>query len=347
MAEKMKAAFLHKPRDVRIEEIDKPRPRDGEVLVRIKAVGVCGSDVHYYKSGRIGSFVVEQPMILGHESSGFVAEVGEGVKNLRVGDRVTIEPGFPCRRCFYCKTGRYNLCPDVIFYATPPVNGAFCEFQTAAADFVFPIPDDMTFEEGAMIEPLSVAVHACNRGKVSVGDVVAVLGAGSIGLLTLQVARARGAARIIAIDLSPRRLEAARRFGADETINARNSDVVAEINRLTGGEGVDVVFEAAGAVPTFQQSVGIVRRGGRIVLIGMPPQETFPMPMLAAASKEVDILGVFRYANCYPTAIGLVASGKVDVKSMITKRFSLDEVPEALRFAVEHGEEHLKIMIEI
>jgi len=347
MAETMKAAVIHKAGDVRIETVEVPKPGPGEVLVAMKAVGVCGSDVHYYKAGRIGDYAVKEPMILGHECAGEIVELGEGVDNVKIGERVAVEPGATCGRCEFCKSGRYNLCRDVVFYATPPVDGAFCEYQTAAAHLCFPIPEGMSFEEGAMIEPLAVGMHACNRADVKPGDSVAILGAGPIGLLCLQAARARGGAPLIAADIDENRLEMAAQFGAAHVINAAESDAAAEIVKLTDGLGADVVFETAGAVQTTQQTVAAAKNGGRIVWVGMPEEDRFPVDVIRAICKEVAIYGLFRYANCYPPAIKLVADGRIDVKSMITTRFKLEQVPEALEYAVKHGRECIKIMINI
>ncbi|NOZ23038.1 MAG: NAD(P)-dependent alcohol dehydrogenase [Planctomycetes bacterium] len=343
----MKAAVLHKPLDVRIEEVSVPRPKAGEVLVAMKSIGVCGSDVHFYENGRIGSFVVRKPMILGHESAGEVVKLGPGVKGLKVGDRVAIEPGFPCRRCGFCKTGRYNLCPDVIFYACPPHHGAYCEYQVAAADFAFKLPKNVSYDEGAMVEPLAVGMHACNRAQVGPGDSVAILGAGPIGLVTLQSAKARGATQLIAVDMDANRLKLAKKLGATDLVNASRKDTVKEVKRLTDGTGADVVMETAGAVRTTQQAVGCAKNGGRIVLVGMPTTDSFEMPVIEAIVKEVSISGLFRYANMYPPSIGLVASGAIDVKSMITKKFKLEDVPKALDFALRQGKNAIKILIHV
>ncbi len=343
----MKAAVLHKPGDVRLESVPRPAPKADEALIRVKAVGVCGSDVHYYTRGRIGAFVVRKPLILGHECAGEVAAVGKNVKSLKVGDRVAVEPGVPCRRCPHCRSGKYNLCRDVVFLATPPVHGAYCEYIVSPEDFAYKIPAAMTFEEGAMMEPLSVGVHACNRGEVRPGQTVAVLGAGPIGLVTLQAARAYGAARLIATDVDARRLALAKKLGATDVVNAGRDDAVKEVLRLTDGLGADVAIEAAGAVPTTQQTIGLVRAGGVVVWVGLAADDVFPIDVMNAICKEVDIRGIFRYANTYPAAIALVARKCVNVKAMITRRYTLEQVPEALAFAAEQGRKAIKIMINL
>ena len=343
----MKAAILHRPGECRIERVPKPVPKPGEVLIRVKAVGMCGSDVHYYAHGRIGSFVVRKPIILGHECAGEIVQIGRGVKGWKSGDRVAVEPGATCMQCEHCKSGRYNLCTDVVFMATPPVNGAFCEYVTSPAHMVFSLPNRMRFEEGAMMEPLAVGVHACNRGEVAPGNTVAVLGAGPIGLVTLQVARARGAYPLIAVDVDSYRLRMAKRLGATYAVNAKRVDTIKRIMEITNGRGVDVVFETAGTTTTTQDTVAVARRGGILVWVGMGPDDVFPIPVMEAICKELDIRGLFRYANCYPPSIRLVESKRVNVKSMITHRFTLEEVPEALEFNATPGTNRIKSMIVV
>jgi L-iditol 2-dehydrogenase len=345
MTEKVKAAILYKPGDIRIEEVDKPGIRADEVLIRVKAVGVCGSDVHYYKSGRIGPYVVESPLILGHECSGIIEEIGSQVRHLAVGERVTIEPGVPCRHCRFCKAGRYNLCRDVVFMATPPVNGAFTEYVAMAADFVYPLPEGMTCAEGALIEPLAVGMHAARRGGVWAGSRVAVLGSGTIGLMTVAAAKAHGATDIYVVDLAPNRLALAAEIGATETINAADADTVEAILQLTDGEGVDIAFETAGVADTVQQAFEIVRRGGTMVWVGLPAQETVPLKVTHAIDKELTIQTVFRYANVYPDAIRLVAGGRLNLKPLITHEFTLEQTGEALSFANERKDAAVKVMV--
>lgn len=346
MAEKMKAAFLYEVGKVGFEEIDVPTPKPDEALVKIEAVGMCGSDVHYYETGRIGRYVVEKPLILGHECSGTIVEVGSEVKSVKVGDRVAVEPGVPCRKCLHCRSGHYNLCDDVVFMATPPVDGSFTEYVTHSADFLFPIPDNMTFPEGAMIEPLSVGMHATARGRVTVGDTVVVLGSGPIGLVTIQAAKARGASTVIATDVESGRLGLAEKLGASVTVNAKEKDAIEVINEVTNGLGADIVIETAGTQVTTQAAIHAARRGGTVVWVGLAPQDEFPIPVVEAIDKELDIHGIFRYANVYPAAIDLVAEGKVDVKSMITRTFDFADVPEAVEFAAKKDPNTIKIMVE-
>lgn len=351
----MMCAVLHGVRDLRMEDRPVPEAGPGEVLVAVKRVGVCGSDVHYYTHGRIGDFVVRSPMILGHESAGVVAALGEGVKGLQVGDRVTVEPGYTCRRCHYCKSGQYNLCPDVVFMATPPSDGALCEYVAWPADCVFPLPEAMTFEDGAMMEPLAVGLSAAERGGVRPGDAVAVLGSGPIGLLTLQAARAAGATTLIAIDIMDYRLEHALRLGATHAINDADGRAVEQVRAITSAlqgfepdySGVDVAFETAGSVPTTRNALAATRPGGVTVLVGHPSQPTFELDIVAAAIKAIDIRGLFRYANRYPAGIALTSTGRVDVASLVTHHFPLREAEHALRFADEHKGDSLKVVIDV
>ena len=345
MGEKMKAAVLHQPLDARIEEVEKPAPRDDEVLINVKAIGVCGSDVHYYKSGRIGSYVVEKPLILGHECAGDVVAVGPEITSLKVGDRVAVEPGVPCRKCEHCKTGAYNLCADVVFLATPPIDGAFAEYITSPADFAFKMPEGMSYAEGAMIEPLAVGMHSCNRGGVEVGQSVAVLGAGPIGLVTMQAALVRGASPVIATDVDADRLKTARELGAHHTVDASECDVVEAIMEFTEGRGVDVALETAGVAATTQQCIYVIRRGGTIVWVGMAAQDEISINVIEAICREANIKTIFRYAHVYPPSIKMVAEGKIDVRSLITHEYTLDQVPEALEFCAHPAEKRIKVMI--
>lgn len=354
MVNAMLCAVLYGVRDVRLEQRPVPTPRPDEVLVRISRVGVCGSDVHYFTHGRIGDYVVRSPLVLGHESAGTVAAVGSAVSTLQVGQRVTLEPGYPCRQCRYCKTGHYNLCPHVTFMATPPIDGAFCEYVAWPADFCFPLPATLSAEAGAMMEPLSVGLWAAHRGQVAPGDTVAVFGAGPIGLLTLQACRVAGATTLIAVDVQERRLQHAARLGATHTIDDRDGRAVERIRGIVGGadlpasyRGVDVAFETAGAIPTTRNALAATRPGGVAVLVGLPPDPLVELDIVSAASKEIDIRGQFRYANRYPAALALVESGRVDVDSLVTHHFTLEQAAAALAFADEHKDVALKVMIDV
>ncbi|MEM2092430.1 MAG: NAD(P)-dependent alcohol dehydrogenase [Candidatus Bathyarchaeia archaeon] len=343
---KMRAAILYKPSDMRVEHIDVPEIGSGDVLVRVRRVGICGSDVHYYLHGRIGPFIVDKPLILGHECSGDIIEVGEAVDNVKVGDRVVIEPGFTCGVCEYCRSGRYNLCPNIQFYGTPPYNGAFAEYVSAPAGNVHQMPDGMTYEEGAMIEPLAVGLMAAKRGRISAHDSVAIFGAGPIGLLALQAAKSHGALENIVIDVVDYRLDYALKLGAESIINASRENAVDQILRLTGNRGVDVVIEASGSPKAIQQALEVVRPGGRIVLVGYPPSEV-PIIVDKILMKELDILGVHRYANVFRTAIRLVSSGRVNVRALVTHVFPFERILDGFKVHIDRIGNPIKIQIEI
>ncbi|MBS7642137.1 MAG: NAD(P)-dependent alcohol dehydrogenase [Candidatus Bathyarchaeia archaeon] len=341
----MKAAILYAPYDIRIEDIPRPEAGYGEVLVRIRAVGICGSDVHFYTTGKCSGFVVKEPLILGHECSGEVVDVGDGVDNVKVGDRVAVEPGFPCGRCYYCRIGRYNLCPDVIFYGAPPIHGAFREYSIAKASFVYRIGGGMSFEEAALIEPLAVGMQAVKRSGMESGSIAAVFGCGPVGLLTIQAALVSGAASIIAIDPVDYRAKLAEELGASYIVNPIETDVVDYVRKLTNGMGVDVVFEASGNPKAFNDALKVVRRGGVVVQIGMFGEYITFDPALII-DKEVDIRGVFRYANVYEQAIRLALSGRIKLKPLITHIFPLDRIKEAFDTIIERRGNPVKVIVK-
>ena len=340
----MQTAVLHRALDLRLEEREVPTPGPDEVLVAVRAVGICGSDLHYWQEGRIGEFVVQAPLVLGHECAGVVVEVGSDVDTLAPGDRVALEPGVPCRRCSACKSGRYNLCPDVVFMATPPVDGAFAQYVVHAADFAYKLPDHVSLEEGALLEPLSVGIHAVGRAGVGLGDTVLVGGAGPIGLTALLAARAAGVARVIVSDVVTSRLELARSLGAAEVVDVRTANLAHEVARLTDGEGVDAVIECSGAEVSQQSGLAALRRGGVMVLVGLGA-ETVKLPAVTLSNYELDVRGVFRYANTYPAAVQLVASGQVDLKPLVTHHYPLDQVVEAMETARSRTGGAVKVVV--
>ena len=320
-----RAAIMYGTHDIRLEEVPVPEPGPKEVLVEIGAVGVCGSDVHYYEEGRIGSFVVEEPLILGHESMGTIVALGEEVTKHEVGERVTLEPGIPDGTCRECRAGRYNLCPNVQFFATPPVNGAFANYVNIHEDFAFTLPDNLSDNAGALMEPLSVGIWSCRKAKVEAGDHVLVTGAGPIGLLAMQVALAQGATEVTITDVAPERLAMAEKTGATRTIN------VSEEPLSEAGVEVDALIECSGNERALNDGIRCIWPAGTAVVVGMGPGEQSSIPLALIQNKEIWLTGTFRYANTYPAAIELAATGKVDLDAIVTGYYGLEETEEALQ----------------
>lgn len=312
----------------------------------MRSVGICGSDVHYWVNGRIGDFIVTEPLVMGHESSGVVVATGEGVDSFKIGDRVAIEPGLPCRMCSYCKEGRYNLCPDMRFCATPPKDGSLAQFYTHAADFCYKLPDHVSFDEGALLEPLSVGVHACQRAGVKVGSTVLVCGAGPIGLVCMLVANACGASKVIMTDIDEGRLKVAKEMGATHTIHVTSQDANALAAAVVEKVGAHphMSIECSGAQSSIATAIYATKSGGVVVLVGLGAPEV-KIPVVNASVREVDIRGIFRYCNCYPVALEMVASGKVDVKPLVTHRYTLEECLDAFERAKTGSGGAIKVMI--
>jgi L-iditol 2-dehydrogenase len=342
---RMKAEVLHYPGDLRVEEVPVPAIGPDEVLVRVRACGICASDVHYYVHGRIGAYVVERPMIVGHELAGDVVAAGPGVDSGVVGTRVAVEPGVTCGRCAMCKSGRYNLCPEVVFYATPPVDGAMAEYAAIRADFAHPLPDDVSYVRGALCEPISVGIHCCDLTGLRPGDTVVVTGAGPIGLTAAVAARQRGASRMIVSDVVPSRLEAARRLGATP-VDARTESLEQIVLELTGGRGADELFDTSGVRSVLEAAPALVRKGGSIAVVGLPADDRVTYRMLAIVDKELSIHGVFRYANTYAAAVALVADSPAPLEEVITDRLPLDEAPAGFERALHAKDRSIKVMIE-
>lgn len=342
-----KAAFMTDLRKMEMREISIPKIKEEEVLVRLEYVGICGSDVHYLEYGKIGDFVVDGDFILGHECAGVVEKIGSKVTDIQVGDRVALEPGCTCGKCEFCKTGRYNLCEDVKFLATPPYAGCLENYIAFPADMCFKLPDNMTTEEGALVEPLSVGIHAARQGNVTLGSSVVILGAGCIGLVTLLACKAFGATDITVVDVLSKRLEYAGKLGATRTINASDCDTVAKVMEITGQSGTDIVIETAGSPRTIAQTSLLVKRGGTIVLVGMSPQDIIPYDFSKIMAKEATIKSVFRYRNIYPQAIQAISQGIIPVKKIVTHEFDFSQTAEAFNFVIEHKEDVVKAVIKI
>lgn len=343
----MKASFLHGIRDVRLEECPLPIPGKGEVLLQIAAVGVCGSDVHYYIEGRIGHQVVSAPIIMGHEFSARIAELGEGVQDLEAGQLVAVEPGIPCGTCEQCEQGHPNLCPQVRFCGTPPINGVFAEYVVMPAKNCYSLPTGFSPEAGAMLEPLGIAIHAVDLSHLKPGDTVGILGAGPIGLLTAAVARIAGASSIYMTEPQAYRREFALKYIADAVFDPNEQDVIAEIERLTGGRGVDVAFEAAGAQETPEQAAELVRIGGKVILAGIPATDDISFKASILRRKGLTIKLVRRMKHTYPRAIRMVQTGQVDVLSLVTHFLPLSEVGKAMDLVSEYQDGVIKAMIEM
>lgn len=320
-----RAAIMYGTHDIRLEEVPVPELGPKEVLVEIEAVGVCGSDVHYYEEGRIGSFVVREPLILGHESMGTIIALGEEVAKHEVGERVTLEPGVPDGTCRECRAGRYNLCPNVQFFATPPVNGAFTNYVNIHEDFAFTLPDDLSDNAGALMEPLSVGIWACRKARIEAGDHVLVTGAGPIGMLAMQVALAQGATGVTITDVSQERLEIAEKTGATRTLNV-SGEPLADVD-----VEVDALIECSGNQAALNDGIRCIRPAGVAVVVGMGPGEATSIPLAFIQNREITLTGTFRYANTYPAAIELAATGRVDVDAIVTSHYRLEDTEEALR----------------
>lgn len=324
-----------------------PTPKDDEVLVKLEYVGICGSDMHYYEKGAIGDFVVEPPFVLGHEPGGTVVEVGSKVSHLKVGDRVALEPGKTCGHCKYCRQGKYNLCPDVVFFATPPVDGVSQEYVAHEADLCFKLPDNVSTLEGALIEPLAVGFHAAITGDAHLGQKAVVMGAGCIGLVSMMALKARGVQQVYVVDIMDKRLEKAMELGATGVINGKKEDVVAKVMELTGGEGTDLVIETAGSEFTCRQAIQMAGKGSTIVLVGYSRTGEMTLPTDFVLNKELTLKSIFRYRHIYPTAIEAVSSGKINLKGIVTDIFPLSDIQHAMDESVRNKADIVKAVIKI
>lgn len=343
----MEALVLEKKGDIRIRDVDLGEelgPRD--VRIALRNVGVCGSDVHYYTHGAIGPFVVREPMILGHEASGIVIEIGAEVDDLAPGDRVCMEPGIPDPRSRASRLGLYNLDPAVSFWATPPVHGVTRPTVVHPTEYTYLLPENVSLAAGAMVEPLAVGMHAANKAGVAPGDIAAVIGAGTIGLVTIMSALAAGCSRVIALDVKDARLQIASGLGPVTAVNVHQVKPEDAVREITGGWGVDVVFEASGATSAMNTALGLLRPGGRLIAIGMP-LDPVPFDLVAAQAKEVRVETIFRYANVYDRAVRLLGSGAIDLDPLVTETFPFGQSVEAYEYAVHPDETSVKVQIEM
>ena len=314
-----------------------PTPKEDEVLVKLEYVGICGSDMHYYETGAIGDYVVKPPFVLGHEPGGTVVEVGSAVKHLKIGDRVALEPGKTCGCCKFCREGKYNLCPDVVFFATPPVDGVFQEYVAHQADLCFKLPDNVSTLEGALIEPLAVGFHAANQGGAHAGQTAVVMGAGCIGLVSMMALKAEGVSHVYVVDIMEKRLDKALELGADGVINSRDQDAVQAV----------LAIETAGTEITTRQAIQMTRKGATIVLVGYSKSGEMTLPMSLALDKELTFKTVFRYRHIYPMAIDAVASGRVNLKGIVTDIFDFDDIQNAMDRSVADKANIVKAVVKI
>lgn len=343
----MRAVKLYGPGDLRLVDIEKPVPGPGEALIRVKEVGICASDIHYFNDGRIGDAVVTEPLILGHEFAGIVEAVGPDVTNVKPGDRVAVEPAIPCYECDLCREGYLNLCRNIKFSGTPPYDGAFREYVVWPAQLAVPVPDNISLGEAAMLEPLAIGVYAAEIAGDLRGKTIGVLGVGAIGLSILQAAKAFGCAEAFVTDLLPNRLELAKKLGADYAFDANDQDVVQAVRDADGGRGLDVVFEAAGQNEAVMQATEMVRPAGLVVVGGIPDEDRMCVTASVVRRKGLTIKLLRRSNNTLHRAIELVRDGKADVGAFITHRFPLDRLAEAFEVARDHKDETIRVMVEL
>lgn len=343
----MKVAVMNEIGKMGFTERPIPVPKDDEVLVKLEYVGICGSDLHYYEQGRIGNYIVEYPFVLGHEPGGVVVEVGKNVKYLQVGDRVALEPGKTCGHCEFCKSGQYNLCPDVVFFATPPVGGVFQEYVAHEAGLCFKLPDKVSTLEGALIEPLAVGFHAAKQGDAKFGQTAVVTGSGCIGLVSMMALKALGVTDVYVIDIMQKRLDKAMELGATGVINGKEKDVVKEILEITKGRGCDLVIETSGSEICARQGLEMLVKGGTLVQVGYSASGDMNLPMGLICDKEINIKAVFRYRHIYPLAIKAVEEGKVNLKGIVTDIFELDDIQNAMDSSVKNKADIVKAVVKI
>lgn len=336
---------LYPSKELKLENRPIPKPKDNELLIKINCTGVCGTDIHLWAWGGVAGLKIKDPLVIGHESSGTVVQIGKNVKNFKIGDRVVIETSDPCHNCIRCLEGNYHLCPVIRKLGLPPDHGTYTRYVAHPALFCFKIPDNVSFEEGALIEPLSVTVHACRRGRVTGGDKVLICGAGPVGLLTVLTAKSMGATNICITDIRQDRLNFAKKLGADHVLLAdSDSNICAQQVKELLGDFADVSLDCCGFEATLRVAMKATKPRGTVVVVGIGP-ENVNLPIAETMFNEVDIVGVNRFPNCYQRAIDLVASGAINVRPLVTHRFKLEEAVEALKFLKEEKPGTIKVMI--
>lgn len=345
------SVVVHTKGDLRVEQTPLPgEPAPNEVQLATHTVGICGSDIHFWIDGRIDAWIIKSPLISGHESSATVIKLGANVKNLKVGDRVSVEPGVACLSCKLCKDGFYNLCADVIFQNVPPDgHGSLRRYYNHSAYFCHKLPDNMSYAEGALIEPLSVAVYACKRANIQVGlgQKVLVTGAGPVGLLSALAAQALGAESVCILDINEGRLAFAKSMGVTNTIcitpKSEQESVSQQVISLLG-ENPDITIECSGAESSLNLAIAVTKDGGNVVMVGLNHKKV-TVNLTSAACREVNLLGVRRYRHSFPIAIHLVSSGKINVKPLITHRFKLENALQAFETARTSADGAIKVQI--
>lgn len=334
----MKVAVLEEKNSISIKSVDKPVLKDNEVIIKIEYVGICGSDIHYYQHGRIGDFIVKEPLVLGHECSGTIVEIGNKVNKFELGDRVVVEPGYGCNKCDYCKNGNYNLCDNMTFMATPPIDGAFAEYITYKEDMIFKLPDSMSTLEGSLIEPLAIGIYAAKVGQVEPNKKILIQGAGCIGLVTLLACKAFGTSDITITDIIDFRLEKAKELGALKTINISKEKIIET--------DFDIIIDCVGIESTMKTSVDYAKKGAVIVLVGMGSNDNIKFNLNRVISKELQLKTIFRYKNIFKTAIKLVEEKSIDISNIVSDTFSFDEIKKAFEYVSNNSDKVIKAVIK-
>lgn len=343
MDKTMKAAVMYSPREMRIEERPRPVAKPNELLVKVHHVGICGSDLHFLKDGRLGNWVVESPLILGHESAGEVVGIGSGVSGFAIGDKVALEPGVPCGSCKHCMTGNYNLCKNMSFMAIPNErDGVFCEYVSHPAKMCFKLPANVSTLEGALCEPLSVGLYAVEKSGARLGQSAVIFGSGCIGLVTMLVLKAIGVSDVTVVDIVQKRLDKALELGAKRVIRGDRQDAVAAL-MATGG--CDLVFDAAGSPITALQATKVVASNGVVVIVGMAADPVIKMDIGTMAAREARLETIYRYRNHYPTAIKSVESGAIPLKNIVSHVFPFKSIVQSVLFNLDHTDEVIKGVI--
>jgi L-iditol 2-dehydrogenase len=348
MTQTMRAAVMHGRRDHRFEERPVPVPGPGDLLVKVERVGICGSDMHFLEEGRLGNWVVDKPLVLGHESAGEVVGLGAGVEGFAIGDKVTLEPGVPCGECGHCMSGHYNLCAKMSFMAIPGErDGVFLEYVAHPAKMAFKLPENVDTLEGALCEPLSVGLYAVQKSGAALGQSAVIFGSGCIGLVNLLVLQAVGVKDVTVVDVIDKRLAKATELGAARVIRGDKVDAVEAIMEITQGRGLPLVFEAAGSPVATLQATKVVGANGVVVLVGMAAEPVLKLDIATLSAREARIETIFRYRSLYPTAIQAVATGAVPLAKIASHIFPFDNMIEGMYYNMDHKDEVIKGVVSL